>query len=415
MKKLLSIIFVLFIAVSLIGGLLVGCKGTTTTKTSTTTALKEAVITIGTDGPLTGGAAPWGLSVQHGVTLACDDVNAAGGLTIGDTHYTFKAECLDDKYDTAAATNNLRQMVFTDGIKYVFTFQTEGTMAVTPILTQNKVINFTVVNTNTIISQPTNSYTFRTFMPTSIQLGPIIQYLMQQHPNIKTVTNIVTNDQNGQFAIDLTKQVATANGLTALAAISYDPGTPDFLPFVTKLIAEKPDLIVATEAPTGDVALIIKGLNGMGYKGVILAGTVGAADLLPIAGEAALEGVYTSNLPMKAPTVTDAVLGLPAREVAKWGTAYCCTWDFYSQAMVMIEAMKRAKSVDSTAVRNILQDGTQKWPYAAINGGVCTFNSAPAQALYGADATNQILNPYAICIIHNGQDTVATVIQPPGS
>ena len=408
-KKLLISVFVLAMIVSLIGASLVGCSGSK----SNTAGLQEATILIGVDAPLTGGAAPWGLSVEHGVTLAFDDANSAGGLTIGNTHYTFKVECLDDKYDTATTTNNIRQLVYSDGAQYIFTFQTEGTLALGPTLTKLQVISFTVVNDDAVIKQPDNSYTFRTFMPTSIQIDSYIGYLVKSHSSAKTISCITTNNDNGEFIVNLVKTAAKNHGLTSLDAILYDAGTTDFTPFVTKLLAEKPDIINMIGTPTGDSALIIKALYDAGYKGIIADGTVGAADLLPIAGQAALEGVYDSNLALQAPQVTTTVLGLKDREVARWGTAYCCTWDFYSQATLMYDAMKKAKSVNTTAVRNILQDPTQKWPYAALTGGVSVFDSAQAQALYGADATNQILNPWALCQIHDGQDKIVTIIEPP--
>ena len=70
MKKIITIAAIIM-AVSLLAGSLVGCGGTKTTTTSATSAaIVEKVITIGTDSPLTGPAAPWGISVQHGVTLA---------------------------------------------------------------------------------------------------------------------------------------------------------------------------------------------------------------------------------------------------------------------------------------------------------------------------------------------------------
>ena len=418
MKKILLGICILLVAISMIAGSLVGCgtktSSTTATTASTSAPLKEATILIGVDAPLTGGAAPWGLSVQHGVTLAFDDVNTAGGLTIGDTHYTFKVECLDDKYDTALTTNNIRQLVYSDGSKYIFTFQTEGSLALGPTLTNEKVISFTVVNDDAVINQPANAYTFRTFMPTSIQIDSYIGYLVKSNSSLKSVACITTNNDNGEFIVNLVKSAAQHYNLNNLSAILYDSGTTDFTPFVTKLLSESPDMVNMIGTPTGDSALICKALYGMGFKGIIADGTVGAADLLPIAGQAALEGVYDSNLALQAPFVTPTVLGLKDREVARWGTAYCCTWDFYSQATLMYDAMKKANSIDTTAVKNILQDTTQKWPYAALTGGVSVFGSDQAKALYGADATNQILNPWALCQIQGGKDVIVSIIQPPG-
>ena len=55
---------------------------------------------------------------------------------------------------------------------------------------------------------------------------------------------------------------------------------------------------------------------------------------------------------------------------------------------------------------------TQKYDYAAITGGFATFGSTAALAQFGTDGTHQIANAWTICIIHNGQDTIASVINP---
>jgi branched-chain amino acid transport system substrate-binding protein len=409
MKNIIAHMLIVLLVVSLIGGSLVGCSNSKTT----TSGLKESTVLIGTDSPLTGGAAPWGLSTEHGVVLAFDDINAAGGLTIGDTHYTFRVESLDDKFDTTATTNNINQMIYTDGVKFMFTFQDEGTLALASSFTSQKVLNFTVVDNNAIISQPANAYTFRTFCPYEVQADAYFNWLMKNYPNSKSIALITTDNDNGAVLEGVIKNASQSVGLNFLNPILYDPGTTDFTPFVTRLLGEKPDIVSFAGVPTGDAALIAKTLYGQGFKGVEAGDTYAATDLVPIAGQAAMEGFIDTNLPQEAPYVSDVALGLPAREVAKWGTSYGSTWDFYSQAMIMFTAMQRARSVDPTAVKAILEDPTQEWPYVAIAGGVSTFDSPTAQALYGANASHQILNPWAICVIKNGQDTIATIIEPP--
>jgi branched-chain amino acid transport system substrate-binding protein len=204
--------------------------------------------------------------------------------------------------------------------------------------------------------------------------------------------------------------------MTWVDQVFYDSAaTTDFTPFLTKLLGEKPDIIDFSASPTGSAALICKTARGLGFTGILsYGGKTAAADMVKIAGQDALEGVLTTNLPLLPPQVSDVVIGLPARETAKYGAAYGNTWDFYSQASIMIAAMKRANSVDSTAVRNILQDSTQKWPYVAINGGVATFGSAVAQQVYGANnASHQLYCSWPICIIRGGKDTIGAIITPP--
>ena len=214
MKKVLFSVFVLVMAFSLLGATLAGCS-------SSTKNLTEQSITIGVDTPLTGGAAPWGLSEMHGVSLAVEDFNNAGGVTIGSTHYTFKVEALDDAYDTAKTTNNIRQMAYTDNIKFMFTFQTEGSVALAPILTQLKILNFTVVNDDKILAQPANAYTYRTYMGFSVQANDYIKWMKTTYPKAKNLVVLTTNDTNGNVTEGYAKTAAAAAGFTYLAPVLY--------------------------------------------------------------------------------------------------------------------------------------------------------------------------------------------------
>ena len=69
------------------------------------------VFTIGTTGPLTGSAASYGNSVKNGATVAIDEINAAGGVKVGDKTYKLALNFQDDeaKEDKAVnAYNNLQ-------------------------------------------------------------------------------------------------------------------------------------------------------------------------------------------------------------------------------------------------------------------------------------------------------------------
>lgn len=424
MKKFSSTLFIGIATVSLMGGLLVGCSKSATstntasttavtTTTSVTTALKEGTITIGLVSPQTGGAAPWGLAMVHGLDLAFEDANNAGGVVIGDTHYTFKLDSLDDQYDTTIATNDLRQLVYTDGVKYLFTMQTEGSEAMAPVMAQQQVLNFVEIYDDSIISQPANSYTFRTVIPPSMKEDSYTKWLIKQYPNMKTVAHLSTNDTNGQITTQEDDAAAKANGLTVVSEVYYDTGTTDFTPFLTSMLSKNPDALFLGGCPSGDCAVIIKQARSMGFTGVIsnIAPT-SAGDMLSVAGAANLEGFVSTMMAMQPPDVSQNVIDLAKREVTEWGVSYGSTWDFYSQALVVIAAIERAKSLDPTVIAKLLEDPTQVWPYDTLVGGQATFGTGITQTLYSANANHQIVNPYTISIIHNGQDTNAAVINP---
>ena len=92
MKKFLAILM----AALMVAAMFAGCGN----KPSNTANNTEYV--IGLSGPLTGGAAVYGLAVQNAAQMAVDELNAAGGLN----GYKFKLIVTDDQHDaTKVATN----------------------------------------------------------------------------------------------------------------------------------------------------------------------------------------------------------------------------------------------------------------------------------------------------------------------
>ena len=114
-KKLFSLGLAVAMAASLTA---CGGSGTAgTTKAAETTAADKAgaadnaaaggVIKIGGIGPTTGGAAVYGLAVQHGAQMAVDEINAAGGINGCTIEFNFQ----DDEHDpekSVSAYNTLK-------------------------------------------------------------------------------------------------------------------------------------------------------------------------------------------------------------------------------------------------------------------------------------------------------------------
>jgi branched-chain amino acid transport system substrate-binding protein len=113
MKKVLSLVMVMvFVLVSV-----VGCGSTATTEstdtaattdtTSTTDTAAEdttdaaSVLKIGGIGPISGGAAVYGIAVKNGAQLAVDEINAAGGINGVQIEFNFQ----DDEHDAEKSVN----------------------------------------------------------------------------------------------------------------------------------------------------------------------------------------------------------------------------------------------------------------------------------------------------------------------
>ena len=102
MKKFTSVL----LAVAMVATMLVGCGAKTEAPAADgavveETAAEGAVFKIGGSGPITGGAAVYGLAVQRGAQIAVDEINAAGGINGYQIAYNFA----DDEHDAEKAVN----------------------------------------------------------------------------------------------------------------------------------------------------------------------------------------------------------------------------------------------------------------------------------------------------------------------
>ena len=74
---------------------------------------EEAVnneVVIGYSGPLSGPAAEYGEENRDGIKMAINDLNEAGGLSIGGEQYTLKLEALDDEAEPSQAVSNSQRL-----------------------------------------------------------------------------------------------------------------------------------------------------------------------------------------------------------------------------------------------------------------------------------------------------------------
>ncbi len=97
-KKTLAIVLAGVLSISL----LAGCGGS-----SSNYAENNTEYVIGVSGPLTGGAAMYGVAVANSAQLAVDEINAAGGLN----GVNFKLIALDDVNDATKVSTNYSSML----------------------------------------------------------------------------------------------------------------------------------------------------------------------------------------------------------------------------------------------------------------------------------------------------------------
>ena len=103
MKKLLAFLMATLMVVAMFAG----CSPAEDNEGDDGATANNKEIVIGFSGPLTGGAAVYGLAVQNGAQMAVDEINAAGGLN----GYKIKLIATDDQHDATKVATNYANLV----------------------------------------------------------------------------------------------------------------------------------------------------------------------------------------------------------------------------------------------------------------------------------------------------------------
>ncbi|MEM1079406.1 MAG: ABC transporter substrate-binding protein [Pseudomonadota bacterium] len=86
----------------------------------------EKTLDIGVSDALTGGAAVYGLPQANAVKLAAQEINAAGGIQVGDDTYMLNVIAYDDKANPTEASNSVRKLIDRDGVRFILGFCCSG-------------------------------------------------------------------------------------------------------------------------------------------------------------------------------------------------------------------------------------------------------------------------------------------------
>lgn len=86
----------------------------------------DKTLDIGVSDALTGGAAVYGLPQSNAVQLAAEEINASGGITVGDDTYMLNVIAYDDKANPTEASNAVRKLIDRDGVKFILGFCCSG-------------------------------------------------------------------------------------------------------------------------------------------------------------------------------------------------------------------------------------------------------------------------------------------------
>lgn len=228
----------------------------------------QEVLKIGVNGVMSGEAASWGLVNKYCAETTADLYNAKGGVEIGGKKYKLEIVALDDKNDPKISVTNAEKLT-SQGIKYVIGPNIDTTaLAVKPVMERAKAMNFPYAFAKELYKAPASASVLG--MVASYQVGPIMYDYLKGKKGVKSIAFLARNESDAKNQQVEGVEAAKKLGLNVVAGSeSYEPGTKDFMPVMTKIIKTKPDHIVLSGVAPADAPLLNKAARDLGFKGSI--------------------------------------------------------------------------------------------------------------------------------------------------
>ncbi len=349
-------------------------------------------IVVGEYTSLTGKEATFGVSSHNATAMAVEEINNAGGL-LGKQ---LKLIVEDDQSKAGEAANAARKMISRDKvIALLGEIASSRTLEVAPIAQESKIPLITPASTNPKVTA-VGDYIFRVCFTDKFQGQVLADFALK---TLKAKKIAILSDLKSDYSKglgDCFKERFVQKGGQIVAEPAYSGGDKDFKAQLTAIKSAAPDGILVPGYYT-DVGLILIQARQLGIT-VPLFGGDGweSPKLLSIGGEAT-EGNYFSthySAEVNTPKVQNFVKNYKAK-YGEYPDALAALG--YDSAYVLADAIKRAGTTESKALRDAL---------------AATKNVDSVTGSITIDAERNPQKPAVILKITGGQFKMLETIQP---
>jgi branched-chain amino acid transport system substrate-binding protein len=318
---------------------------------------KEAgsdVVKIGHVGPISGAIAHLGKDNENGARLAVEEINAAGGVKIGDKTVKLELVTGDDKADPKDGTLVAQKMIDDGVVALVGHLNSGTTIPASKLYSDANLSHISPSATAVKLTEQGFKTTFRVVARDDKQ-GAALANFASGPLKAKTVAVIDDRTPYGQGLADEFEKFAKEKGMKVVGREFTNDKASDFNAILTKVRSLKPDVVMygGMDATAGPMA---KQMKQLGMKSTLLAGDgVCSPEFIKLAGNAA-------DI-MKCSNAGEAVekLAKGADFVARYKKRFNADVQVYSPysydaVYVIVEAMKKAGKADRASITTALRD-----------------------------------------------------------
>ncbi|NMM13600.1 MAG: branched-chain amino acid ABC transporter substrate-binding protein [Rhodoferax sp.] len=313
---------------------------------ATAFAQEVQTVRIAHAGPTSGGIAHIGKDTENGVRLAIDELNTQA-VVIGGKKIKFELVAEDDAGDPRQATAVAQKLCDAKVAAVVGHLQSGTTIPASTIYNRCGLPHITAAATNPDLTKPGYPTTFR-LIANDNALGAALAYFAHDALKIKTIAVIDDRTAYGQGLAVVFKNTAQQKGMQIVAEEFTTDKATDFTAILTAIKSKKPD------------AIFYGGLDAQAGPMLRQMEQLGMANVKYFGGDA-LCTEKLSELSSMAGTLKNVTCATGGASVQKMqgGNAWKKKYDArfpgqfqiyspyaYDATFVLVEAMKRANSVD---------------------------------------------------------------------
>lgn len=304
------------------------------------------VVKIGHVAPVSGGQAHYGKDNENGARMAIEDLNAQG-VTIGGKKIRFEIQAEDDAADPKQGTAAAQKLCDSKVAGVVGHLNSGTTIPASKVYNDCGIPHVTGAATNPNLTKPGYKTTYR-IIANDNALGAGLAFYAVDALKLKKVAIIDDRTAYGQGVAEVFKRTALAKGMQVVDEQFTTDKATDFMAILTAIKAKGPD------------AIFFGGMDPQAGPMLRQMEQLGLANVKYFGGD----GVCTSEiakLAAGAKTLGNVVCAEGGASLQKMpgGTAWKAKYDAkypgqfqvyspytYDATFVLVDAMKRANSVD---------------------------------------------------------------------
>jgi branched-chain amino acid transport system substrate-binding protein len=230
---------------------------------------------------LTGSLSHEGTDTLNGYNLWAEQVNAKGGIKVGNTSYQVKIKYYDDGSSSQKSAQLTRQLVTTDHVNFLLGPYGSGATLTDEVIAQQYQIPMVEGNgAAQAIFAKNNPYIFGVLSPTPEYAGTILRAALAQANPPKTIAIINANDAFSAEVAAAAKDYAASHGMNVVYTQSYPANATDLSGILTQIKTSAnggvPDMVLGS-GHESEALTTLKQAKQLGINPKLWAFTVGPA------------------------------------------------------------------------------------------------------------------------------------------